>query len=488
MMDQAFAADVVRRAEEPLLASGVPLMDRASYALATKVATLRLPGERALALVGRGNNGGDALFAAAYLTRRGVSVSAAIAGDVHAEGLAAARRAGVQICEIDGVAALREIARGAGIWIDGLLGIGACGPIREPYASWIRVLNEERAGRIVVAVDVPSGVAADDADLHGPVLCADLTLAMGCLKPAHLLPPARYACGAVEVVELGLGPHLGEPAARQLTDADVAGLWRVPGREDHKYTRGVVGLLTGSRDYPGAGVLSAAGALGGGPGMVRYLGSSPDVMAAHPEVVPGEGRVQAWVIGSGLTDLEGAGEVFEQALAEGLPVVLDAGAIALAYDRELPTRVVLTPHAGELAELMSAISGEEWDRTRVESAPVRAAREAAARTRATVVAKFATTIIAGPGALYAQSGAPGWAGTAGSGDVLAGLTGTILAAHADALARDPGLTTLYAAAAVHVHARAAARAAGTTGGQVGHPITATDIARKLASTIGSMND
>ncbi|MDV6239754.1 NAD(P)H-hydrate dehydratase, partial [Trueperella bernardiae] len=109
-------------------------------------------------------------------------------------------------------------------------------------------------------------------------------------------------------------------------------------------------------------------------------------------------------------------------------------------------------------------------------------------TGATVVAKFATTIIAGPGALYAQSGAPGWAGTAGSGDVLAGLTGTILAAHADALARDPGLTTLYAAAAVHVHARAAARAAGTTGGQVGHPITATDIARKLASTIGSMND
>ncbi|WP_311591244.1 NAD(P)H-hydrate dehydratase, partial [Trueperella bernardiae] len=112
----------------------------------------------------------------------------------------------------------------------------------------------------------------------------------------------------------------------------------------------------------------------------------------------------------------------------------------------------------------------------------------AARPGPRVVPKSPPTITAGPGALLALRGAGGGAATAGSGDVLAGLTGTILAAHADALARDPGLTTLYAAAAVHVHARAAARAAGTTGGQVGHPITATDIARKLASTIGSMND
>lgn len=491
-MYRAYEAKAVRAAEEPLLAAREPLMERAAYALATRVASLRAPGRRVLALVGKGNNGGDALFAASYLARRGIFVTAAFAGDVHAAGLSAARRAGVRIVEInpDDVNTLLGIARDCGIWIDGLLGIGATGGAREPYATWIRSLAAEReamvAEPVVVAVDVPSGIGVDDADLPGPVLPADLTLAMGCLKPAHLLPPARYACGHVEVVELGLGPHLGEPAVRELSDADVAGLWRVPGREDHKYRRGVVGLLTGSRDYPGAGVLSAAGALGGGPGMVRYLGTSPDVVSAHPEVVPGPGRVQSWVMGSGLIDLAPAQEALTQALAEDLPVVLDAGAICLAYGRTLSSRVVLTPHAGELAALLAAVSCRNWDRARVEAQPVRAAREAAELTGATVLAKFATSIIAAPDALFVEGGGPGWTGTAGSGDVLAGLTGTILATHADDLARRPERTVLYAAAAAHVHARAAARAACAFTGQIGRPITATDIARALPLTIGSM--
>ncbi|MEW6870779.1 NAD(P)H-hydrate epimerase [Trueperella pyogenes] len=493
-MYRAFNATAVRGAEEPLLAAGEPLMERAAYAVAQAVIRTRpAPGARILALVGKGNNGGDALFAAAYLARRGFFVTAVFT-DAHGGALAAAERSGVRLVNLPDAdpSDLLSLARRAEVWIDGLLGIGARGGAREPYATWISALVQQRAAMpvapVVVAVDVPSGVGVDDADLPGPFLPADLTVATGCLKPAHLLPPARYACGQVEVVELGIKP--GEPpVACEVTDADVADLWHIPGREDHKYTRGVVGLVTGSREYPGAGVLSAAGALGGGPGMVRYLGTSPHVARAFPEVVPVTGRVQSWVVGSGLTDLDAAAGIVDQAISERLPIVLDAAAIRLVYGRALPESVVLTPHAGELADLLSA-HGMAWDRARVESQPVVAATRAAQLTGATVAAKFATTLIAAPvGAVFAQGRGPGWTGTAGAGDVLAGLMGTILAAHADALREEPERSAVLAAAAVHIHQRAAAQAAGTLAGRVGQPITASDIARALPSTIGSiLND
>src|SRR5690606_13763987 len=162
------------------------------------------------------------------------------------------------------------------------------------------------------------------------------------------------------VVDIGLQAHLAEPAVQRLTGADVADLVPVPQGTDHKYTRGVLGLVAGSTTYPGAGVLAAAGALHTGLGMVRYLG--PDVVARlvhqrYPEVVLGAGRVQAWAVGSGVDpdDEERAGEVRDvvvRALASGTPAVLDAGALAAAPDR-LAANVVLTPHAGELARLLT---------------------------------------------------------------------------------------------------------------------------------------
>ncbi|VEI12807.1 bifunctional ADP-dependent NAD(P)H-hydrate dehydratase/NAD(P)H-hydrate epimerase [Trueperella bialowiezensis] len=493
-MIRAFSAEAVRSAEAPLLAAGEPLMRRASYAIANRtISYLRaggftIPGSTVLALVGPGNNGGDALFASAFLADRGLDVTALYTGTVHDAGLAAARRAGVRLIELveptsaRSLAELRDWAAYGGIWIDGLLGIGARGAAREPFATWISVLDAGRRASpdepFIIAVDVPSGVSVDDGELPGPVLPASLTVATGCAKPAHLLPPARYVCGDVDVVDLGFDAHLPAQAeVCELSDADVADLWPVPGLADHKYTRGVVGLITGSQTYPGAGVLSVAGALAAGPGMVRYWGGSPHVVQAYPEVVPGSGQVHSLVVGSGLDDLTGVANEVTAALDAGIPVVLDAGAIELAYTRKLPEWAVLTPHAGELTALLSA-RGLQTDRAEVESRPAWAARTAATLTGASVVAKFATDVIASPsGQLYAQGGAPAWRATAGAGDVLAGLIGTVLAMNAEH-ACEPGQASLLAAAATHIHGQAAALAAGS-----GRPIRALDIAAHIPPVI-----
>jgi len=166
-MIKAYRAADVRAAEAPLLAAGEPLMERASGALA--LATIRevsasgrpVYGCRAFVLAGGGDNGGDALYAAARLAARGMSVKAFVPGRAHEGGLAAALRAGVRLAEL-------EEARRADVWIDGLVGIGARGPLREPLASHVRALSGMRSGQRVVAVDVPSGIGTDDGTVPLP--------------------------------------------------------------------------------------------------------------------------------------------------------------------------------------------------------------------------------------------------------------------------------------------------------------------------------
>ena len=501
-MRRAYRVDEVRGAEEPLLAAGEPLMDHAAYALAQSVLRylrsreFRVPGSTVLALVGAGNNGGDALFAAANLARRGVAVTAACAANAHAEGIAAAKRAGVRIVMTPTPEQVAQLGESCGVWIDGLLGIGARGAMREPFSGWVRALNatrfESAAEPFVVAVDVPSGLGVDDGTVPGEVLRADRTVTMGTAKRALYLPPACFYCGEIEEVELGFGRYLpAQPALAQLGDSDVADLWRVPGAQDHKYTRGVVGLMTGSAKYPGAGVLSAGGARATGVGMVRYLGSAPQVIDRYPEVVLQDGQVQAWVIGSGLAELDEASRVLHEAVAEGIPVILDASALPLIYSDDVPSTVIATPHEGELATLLQA-RGESISRAQVHEAPARAARLAATLTGATVVVKGAVNVIAGAhGPLYVQGGAPAWLGTAGAGDVLAGVMGALAAQYGDVL-RDwgegRGLPAQIAAAACHVHARAAQKAAGisSSGQGVGHPIAAMDVIDALPAVIGEI--
>ena len=204
--------------------------------------------------------------------------------------------------------------------LDGIVGIGGRPGLR-PDAE--RVVARF-AGTPVVAVDVPSGVDVDTGRLEGAHVRADVTVTFGTHKVAHLVDPAAEACGVVHLVDIGL--DLPEADLTALQAADVAALLPVPRADDHKYTRGVVGVRAGSEDYPGAAVLCTAGAASGLAGMVRYVGAAADpVRAAHPDVVVGTGRVQAWVVGSG-----GSGDA-EQALADalvdGVPVVADADAI-----------------------------------------------------------------------------------------------------------------------------------------------------------------
>ncbi|AWE42036.1 MULTISPECIES: NAD(P)H-hydrate epimerase [unclassified Actinobaculum] len=484
-MKRAYRCDDIREAEAPLLEAGVPLMQQAAAALASE--TLRewrsrgnrIPGTRVLLLVGAGNNGGDALYAGARLARRGMAVMALLASShVHPEGLAAAQQAGVRV--VDGLPS-------ADVVIDGLVGIGARGPLREPLAGVVQALGQRRT-ELTVAVDVPSGVGGDDGAVSGPVVTADITVTMGALKPGLLLDPGRRHVGRIIRVPLGFEAHLpSEPAAITLEAPEIARLWRVPDADSHKYSRGVAGLMTGSPRYPGAGLLSVDAALASGCGMVRYVGQrelAGVVVQRCPEVVTAPGRVQTWVLGSGIDmdDEVAASEVarrLHEAVAEELPVVLDAGAISLAYTTDLPENVVLTPHAGELVALLAA-RGEHLSRHDVETGPARAARLAATLTGATVHLKGAIDVACSPdGPLYVQSNAPAWRGTAGAGDVQAGLLGGLLAQWGRAAAHPARL----AAAAAAIHARAAAIASGTDAGGVGRPIRAGEIVRAIPAAI-----
>lgn len=508
-MIRAHEAEAIRAAEAPLLAATATdeLMKQAAFAVATEVMRelrrlgARRSGSTVLLLVGGGNNGGDALYAGGYLARRGLQVVAALCTDrPHERALAAARGAGVRVREVlDAGRPRREelavLADRAGVWVDGLTGIGARGGLREPLAGIVTTLEDRRAAMpdepTVVAVDVPSGIGVDDGTVPGPVLRADITVTMGAAKPGLLVRPAEALAGRVVVVDIGLGPHFGEPALRRLTPADVADLLPAPVATDHKYTRGVLGLVAGSTTYPGAAVLAAAGALRTGLGMVRYLG--PDAVAGlvhqrFPEVVVGRGRVQAWTLGSGIDPADDARaddvrDALRRALDDGVPAVVDAGALALAPERLAPT-TVLTPHAGELARLLSA-RGEETDRADVEAAPLELARRAAALTGAVVLLKGPTTVVAAPGGtVLSQADGTPWLATAGTGDVLAGVLGALLAVRGEDLAggQDPdgALTAELAAAAALVHGRAGARASG------GGPVTALEVADAVPGVVAAL--
>ncbi|WP_124054059.1 NAD(P)H-hydrate epimerase [Arcanobacterium ihumii] len=497
-MDYAFSTSVIRLAENALLEQGTPLMEQASFALASHILCLlkergfRLSGSTVLVLAGTGNNGGDALFAGSYLARRGLKVSAVVGDKCHEEGLHAALRAGVSVTHNPNEQELRSLARDCGTWIDGILGIGVTGKIREPFSNWLSILNQESAQSaakpLIVAVDIPSGINADSSEVCNDVLKADLTVTMGCLKPALLEYPAADFAGSVETVDLGFDPILFQNASAssdvvlRVNDIDVRDNWLVPTSEDHKYSRGVLGIFTGSQQYPGAGILSVGGASRLGLGMVRYLGGNTKVVDTYPEVVIGNGKIQAALAGSGLVELEPV-ESWLNELDPALPVVLDAGAISLALDPNWQKPTILTPHAGELQKLLDD-SGFGIDRTSIEANPRKFACIAAEHTCCIVVLKGASTVIAAPsGECYVQADAPAWTGTAGSGDVLAGIIGAVVAMF-QARAEQSGENVLSkdlalaAAIGVHIHGRAASFASRRELHDqrgLGIPIAASDI-------------
>ncbi|WGP12149.1 NAD(P)H-hydrate dehydratase [Streptomyces sp. SH5] len=469
-MRRAYSVETVRAAEAALmqrLPEGA-LMQRAAAGLAAACGDLlrrngRVYGSRVLLLVGSGDNGGDALHAGARLARRGAGVRALLLAPdrAHPGGLAAFRAAGGQVVDgPDGLGVLDLV-------VDGITGIGGRGGLREDATELVHAVARDRTP--VISVDLPSGVEADTGEVHGEAVRADATVTFGTYKPGLLIDPAAEHAGALRLVDIGLGPELPEPPDLEaLQYADVAALLPVPGAESDKYRRGVVGVVAGSERYPGAAVLAVAGALRGGAGAVRYVGPGADaVIARFPEALvhagpPSKaGRVQAWVVGPGLGDGRGAEAAVADVLAADVPVLVDADGLRLLDAGAVRTRTaptVLTPHAGEAAALLGTAREE------VESGRLTAVRELAARYRATVLLKGSTTLIAEARDTPVRVNPTGtsWLATAGSGDVLSGLTGSLLAA---------GLAPRDAASVgAYLHGLAARH------GSDGAPVSAQDVA------------
>lgn len=425
----AYTVEQVRAIEAAAMAA-LPdgaLMRRAAYGLAGAVSRELGRGRgcayggRVLILVGPGNNGGDALYAGATLVGRGVAVTAvSVLGDPHDKALAALRAAGGRLVEVAALPALRTFD----LAVDGVLGIGGRPGLPDEVTDLLRRLAA--AGVNLVAVDLPSGVEADTGAVPAAAATAALTVTFGVAKPCHLLAPAREHCGRLVLVDIGLDPADETPVLDGWDLDRVAATWPYPGASSDKYDKGVVGIDCGSATYPGAGIMATFGAVHGGAGMVRFLGpesAQPLITSDLPNVVFAPGRVQAHLLGSGWGERPDGAAVVADAVASGLPGVLDADGLRYRPER-LPETWLLTPHAGELATLLGV------PRREVESDPLAAVRAGAEETGATVLLKGATQLVARPGDPTVELAVPGpaWTGQAGSGDTLGGMCAAVLAA------------------------------------------------------------
>ncbi len=253
----------------------------------------------------------------------------------------------------------------------------------------------------------------------------------------------------------------------------------IPVATDDKYSRGVLGVVTGSVAYPGAAVLGVEAALHTGVGMLRFVGADSVgrlVLARRPEVVTSVGRVQAWLVGSGMDKANrdsDESERLERAFSQGLPMVVDAGALDLIGTASGP--LVITPHFGELARVL------DEDKADIAARPADAAVRAADRLGMTVLVKGSTTFVADPhgSRLQVRSATP-WTATAGAGDALGGILGALVATHSREIEGDPTALARLAATAAVVHADAAARASG------GGPFTVLDLAGTVSSVVGDL--
>lgn len=477
--------DVERAAEESFGMPSALLMENAGAALAEEALRVAGPDGRIAVLCGRGNNGGDGLVAARRLAARGRRVQVEILGGPEALS-GEPRRNALAL----GVAGLTPSLIPAGapfgpgdVVIDALLGTGLNRAPQGAYAEAIgRIAAWRSAGARVVAADLPSGLDADSGLPFDPCVQADVTVSFGFLKTGQVLEPGASRCGELRVVEIGLpepGPAgIDGPLTALIEEADARG--RLPARraEAHKGTYGHVLLVAGSPGKTGAAALAAQGALRGGAGLVT-VATRPEalgpIMAHAPEMMgvslPAGGELgpddldalrsalggkQALVIGPGIPRGDRTAELIGALLAEAhSPCVIDAdGLNALAGRLDLLKNargpLVLTPHPGEMARLVGRSTAQvQQDRLGV-------ARELASVARAVVVFKGARTVIArADGTAWINpTGNPGMA-TGGTGDVLAGLCGALLA---------QGLSPEDAAiVATYAHGLAGDRAARRTG-------------------------
>ena len=410
----------MRAAEERAIAGGASiasLMAEAGRQVADAVRRLAGSNE-VLVLCGPGNNGGDGYVAARLLREAGQSVRvAAIDPDTIGSGAAADAR----VAWGGPIEPLAE-ATPAPVVVDALFGTGLSRALPDAVAAALRRLVGNAS--LSIAVDLPSGVATDDGSVPGDAATAvDVTLALGALKPSHLLLPAAPLCGAARLLDIGVEARSDVTVLRR--EARVA-----PGDGDHKYTRGMVAVIAGT--MPGAAALAATAA-SRVAGYVLLQGSATDRLPQaivrrrwSPEALA-DARIGAVVNGPGLGRDEVARAKLDAALASDRALVIDGDALHLLdparlRDRRAPS--ILTPHAGEFAALFGEGGGSKIDRA------LAAARDCGA----TIVFKGADSVVAHPGGqVRVAADRQPWLASAGTGDVLAGLTGALLAHHRDPL-------------------------------------------------------
>ncbi|MGE5767852.1 MAG: NAD(P)H-hydrate dehydratase [Bacteroidota bacterium] len=443
--------------------AGRTLMEAAGRAVAGAVMNRRPP-RPVFVLCGPGNNGGDGFVAARHLAAAGWPVRVALLGpreDLKGDAAwAAAGWAGA-------VQALDEAEPGEGeLVIDALFGAGLARPLEGRPAALARRCAE--AGLEVVAVDVPSGLPGDAAEpLGGLAFRADTTVTFFRKKPAHLLRPAREYCGRVVLADIGIPARVLEEIGPRVFENGPA-LWRAGypwrGVEAHKYRSGHL-LVSGGTAMTGAAQLACRAALRIGAGLVSVAcdaASLPIYAVANPGVITRElptaatfekaledKRINALIIGPGNGVSERTRARAVAALHAGRHVVLDADALTVFQEapealwrligEQGPGQAVLTPHDGEFARLFPDLAGNRLER----------ATAAARRSGAVVLLKGPDTVVAAPdGRAAINASAPPWLATGGTGDVLAGMTGGLLAQGMPAFEA--------AAAAVWLHGRAAA--------------------------------
>ena len=428
MTGYILTANEMRAAEASAEYSLSELMERAGAAVADAV--WRYGGGRpTLILCGPGNNGGDGYVASRLLKARGLDVRVAALREPRAELAIAARAAW------DGPVETLAEAAPEPVLVDALFGTGLKRELEAETVSQMSRLKS--AANFTLAVDLPSGVGTDDGAVLGatPV---DLTIALGCMKPAHIMFPAAANCGIVRVADIGV-------MCKSETRLIERPLIITPGADSHKYKRGYAVIIGGAMG--GAAMLSAKAAMPMS-GYVALAGGrriGPDALVSRQlEQVLADKRAGALLVGPGLGRDDKARALLGQVLAAPQPLVLDADALMLVSHDALKTLdrpVILTPHEGEFAKLFPDITGSKIERTRA----------AAAAVKAVIILKGADTVVASPDGRVAISGAaPGWLASAGTGDVLAGIATALLAS-----GRDPFDA---ACAAVWLHCEAARRA------------------------------
>lgn len=452
---------------------GAVLMERAALGLSSLVQA-RYPGRHTLIVCGQGNNGGDGLAAARQLHLAGHPVACIVTASSPATlspdaalNFEAARKAGVNLRASEVPDYLWEEAE---LVVDCLLGTGASGELRGKVAEWAARINACAArGVPVLACDVPSGVDAATGAIAKGTVAADVTVTFHAAKSGLVCPPGSEAAGEVVVWDIGIPGSLEPDPDLWVVTADDVNL---PGRrvDDHKYRAGYVAVLAGSRHYPGAAWLAAQAAYRIGAGYVRLLmaAGAADALRGRlvetvlSEVGPGEvftdaeaalavlsdERVGALVCGPGLGRAEATAEAVQRVIVDTrVPAVLDAdGLLAFAGKAEMlksRPQLVLTPHAGELAALLGVPV------TEVAAASLLAARRAAAVTGQVVLLKGSSTVIAdADGQTRVVVQGPPQLASAGTGDVLAGVIGTLLAKGLDPF------EAAYAGAWLHAEAGA----------------------------------